>query len=53
MNDKTKIEILKSYLTGLHTDLTNRLIKCPECEYSIKYIEECFERLDKLEEIVK
>lgn len=52
MKDKTKTLILETYLQGLKTDLENRLVKCPECEYSIKYIEECFNKLNELENII-
>ena len=53
MNDKTRVLILKSYIKGIYFDLKGRIVKCPECNYTIKYIEECFERLNELEELIK
>ena len=38
VSDKTKLFIAVGLLEGLKTDLENRLIKCPDCKWTLEYI---------------
>ena len=48
ISDKTKLFIAVGLLEGLKTDLENRLIKCPDCKWTLEYINYAIKLLDEL-----
>lgn len=38
ISDKTKLFLLTGLLEGLRRDLENRLIVCPDCKWTLEYV---------------
>lgn len=48
ISDKTKLFMAVGLLEGLKVDLEKRLIKCPDCKWTLEYINYAISFLDDL-----
>lgn len=47
-SDKTKLFIAVGLLEGLKLDLESRLFKCPDCKWTLEYVNYAISFLDEL-----
>lgn len=48
ISDKTKVFLVAGLLEGLKRDLERRLLKCPDCKWTLEYINYAINLLDEL-----
>ena len=52
VSDKTKLFIALGLLEGLKLDLEHRLIQCPDCKWTLEYVNYAIATLDSLDDEV-
>ena len=48
ISDKTKVFLVAGLLEGLKRDLERRLLKCPDCKWTLEYINYTLNFIDDL-----